>query len=298
LTKEYHFAKDERLRLDIKVPSVDVRINWDGNLKRPRLEIPTHVIPLWSLAIFPAAPLMVYMTSWVMKRRRIVYRLVSLTLAICVAVGFSAVNVISVSAAPDIFYLRTTPLNGEREMTRGTAGTTGTTLAFNATQTRIWYSSETYPTGGDDASIPSGAYTFTMDYKRASKGSTITFTAEVGLSNADGSSYSQFGISSPQTTIDGGGTITIVVPICVTCAAQTITASAPKKLVYKINVTGVVNTGINMRYDGGAGTQFDSRLDTPTVVVPEAAVALIPVVVGVPTLVGMLKRRKRKRINS
>jgi hypothetical protein len=203
-----------------------------------------------------------------------------------------AADVQSVSAAPDTFYLRTTTLNGGREMTRGTAGSTNSTLRIDTTAYFVWYSAETYPTGNDDASIPAGAYTFTLDYNRAINNSTITFTAQVGLSDPDGTNYTQIGESSSQTTANAGGAQTLVVTVCSSCSAQTITAAAPKRLVFRINVTAFQGSGIDLRYEGSAGGTYDSRLDTPTVVVPESGLVLMPVAVMFPLLAGGYWRRK------
>ena len=62
---------------------------------------------------------------------------------------------------------------------------------------------------------------------QAPTGPTVTFTAHVGLSDPDGKNYSQFGESTSHTTVDAGGNQTLVVTICSSCPAQTITAGAP-----------------------------------------------------------------------
>jgi hypothetical protein len=178
-------------------------------------------------------------------------------------------------------------------MTRMVAGSTNTDLRIDTTSYFDWYSAETYPTGNDDASIPAGAYTFTLDYTRAINNSTITFTAQVGLSDPDGTNYTQIGESSSQTTVNAGGPQTLVVTVCSSCSAQTITAAAPKKLVFRINVTAYTGSGIDLRYEGTAGGTYDSRLDTPTVVVPDYGLALVPVAVTFPLLAGGFWRRRK-----
>lgn len=216
-------------------------------------------------------------------------------IALIMILSFLSPLVPVAEAAPDTFYLRTTTLNDGRQMTRGVAGSSATTLAINSTGLVKWYSSEIYPTGNDDASIPSGTYTFTLDYNRAAANSTITFTAQVGLSNSDGTGYTQFGESTSQTTANAGGNLTLAVTICTSCAAQTITAAAPQRLVMRINVTAVLGSGITLRYEGAAGGTSDSRLDTPTIVVPEHGWALVPFAVLLPSLILWDRQRRRQR---
>ncbi|MBI2846205.1 MAG: response regulator [Chloroflexi bacterium] len=232
--------------------------------------------------------------SWLLRSpSRLANALISGMATLLLLLGLFSPMVPVVLAAPDTFYLRTAALNDGKEMTRGTAGSSATTLTINATGVYKWYSSETYPTGNDDASIASGAYDFILDYNRAAANSTITFTAQVGLSDPDGSNYSQFGESTSQTTANSGGNLTLSVTICGSCSAQTITAASPKKLVLRLNVTAVAGSGINLRYEGGAGSTSDSRLDTPTVVVPENGWVLLPLAAILPTLVSRVQQWRR-----
>jgi hypothetical protein len=266
---------------------------YDSAADPSSLDTPVVTVPEWGLAFLLLVPLIPYLMTYVWKRKRLATQIASVMLALSVTLMALAADVQPAAAAPDTFYLRTTALNGGREMTRMVAGSTNTDLRIDTTSYFVWYSAETYPTGNDDASIPAGAYTFTLDYTRAINNSTITFTAQVGLSDPDGTNYTQIGESSSQTTVNAGGPQTLVVTVCSSCSAQTITAAAPKKLVFRINVTAYTGSGIDLRYEGTAGGTYDSRLDTPTVVVPETGLVLVPLALLLPVLGGQLARRRR-----
>ena len=186
---------------------------------------------------------------------------------------------------------------GSHIMTPGVQGSGGgEKVLINSTpQVITWYSTDSYPSGGEDASIPSGAYDFIMEYRKGA-GLTVTFTAQVGLSDPDGSNYSQFGESASFTTQDAPGDLTDTVNICSSCPAQTITAANPKRLVFRINVTSVAGGGIDLKYDAATGNHGDdTRLETPVVTVPEYAIGFVAAAVLIPTVAGGLWRKRRSR---
>ncbi|HEX9676925.1 MAG TPA: hypothetical protein VGA07_13200, partial [Anaerolineales bacterium] len=257
------------------------------------LDTPVVTVPEWGAAFLLLVPLIPYLMTYVWKRRRLAGQLASVLLALSLTLMALASDVQVAAAAPDTFYLRPTTLYYGRQMTRGVFGSSATDLRIDTASIFTWFSTETYPIGNDNATIPAGAYTFTLDYTRALNGSTITFTAQVGLTDPDGSNYTQIGESSSQTTADAGGPQSMTVTVCSSCSAQTITAAAPKKLVFRINVTAYQGSGIDLRYDNSAGSTSDSRLDTPTIVVPEFGLALLPAALLLPLLGGQLARRRR-----
>jgi hypothetical protein len=204
-------------------------------------------------------------------------------------------------AAPDVYHLRNTVILDGHEMTT-TAGAAQSSLIINSIGLRCFYT-EVYPTEGGDASIADGQYGFVIDYKKGTGGgaNTITFTAQVGLIDdaatvCDDASYTQFGESSSFTTMTAGGKQTAFITICITCAAQTIPAADPKRLVLRINVTAVSGSGIKLLYNGTSDSSDDSQLLTPLVVVPEYGALLIPFAVLLPPfLFWRMKRRKLRR---
>jgi hypothetical protein len=180
-------------------------------------------------------------------------------------------------------------------MTRGTAGSSPDTITINSTGIYIWYSSELYPEGSGDATILSGAYSFTLHYCALGSpipNGTITFTAQVGLADDDGTGYSQFGESASYTTL-GFCPLETTRTICADCEEQTITEASPKRLVLRLNVTAVSGSGIYLRLEDSHPS--DSRLSTPVVTVPEAAVALLPAALMIPMLACAARRSKAAR---
>jgi hypothetical protein len=77
-------------------------------------------------------------------------------------------------------------------------------------------------------------------------------------------------------------------------SAQTFTAASPRRMRVQVNVTSTANAGdFTLDYDGACGSGLCSNLDTPVVVVPDPALALIPVGLLLPILGGRLTRRRR-----
>jgi cellulose synthase/poly-beta-1,6-N-acetylglucosamine synthase-like glycosyltransferase/CheY-like chemotaxis protein len=523
-TSSYTFSSGDRLRLEVQI-AFGGTAYWDGSSNDSRLVTPTLVVPEWGLLFILMVPLIPALMAVFWRKRRLANQLLSVFLAVGVALGMVAGDVQEVRAAPDTFYLHntnTSSISPAGKYMNTTEGSGGSTMDFNtASQNAYWYHDITLPTGGDDATIAAGNYTFNMyfnalpgngsgdypsvastntsntttvstshtlslptgissgdlliamlsgyigsgstsvdiswpsgwteffeedatsgslhlavagAYRQAngSEGASITVTTNVSVLAAhnayritgaadpssqppeaatanftdssgttvdppslsptggakdylwiavaswrrtgrtltgtptnytdtvsiDSTGYSNglwlasvrrqlnaasedpgvFTLSSnserrvgvtiavhpaasvdiqvtvSHTASDGSGATTIVSSSTTTIdantadpyalsigsgALQTFTSASPRRLRLLVNVVSVSDGGnFILDYDGTCASSRCSNLDTPVVVVPEAAVALVPVALGIPILVSMLKRRKRKRVNS
>ncbi|MCK4692402.1 MAG: glycosyltransferase family 2 protein, partial [Anaerolineales bacterium] len=190
ITEAYDFKDGEQLRLDVITPSDgSIRIKWDGEFYQPRLEIPDNSVPLWSLTVFPAAPLMVYLTSWVWKKRRFALRLVSLLTASCVTIGLLATQVQTVGAAPNYdvvssntfwWYDDTTPSTYMMYQSQPSGSST------SASDTTVSFYSDTWP---DTWQINSGTSTVYF-YVVTSGGRTVNFALYAGSTQIGTGSWS------------------------------------------------------------------------------------------------------------
>ncbi len=96
------------------------------------------------------------------ERRKMATRIISVVLSILLALALLSVQVAPVVAAPDYFYLHDTALVDGKDMDI-VEGSGAASLDFNSIgQTAHWYSSQSYPTGNDDASLSAGNHTLNM----------------------------------------------------------------------------------------------------------------------------------------
>ncbi|MFQ5922424.1 MAG: hypothetical protein ACE5M4_06235, partial [Anaerolineales bacterium] len=158
----------QKLRVRVTVDSVNnggsFTLAYDSGTELSNLETPSLVVPDFTLA-FVVLAIFIPILTWVLterRRRRMAMRLMSVIIAVVVALSVASQDVITAVAAPDAFYLHTNPLNGGEDMNI-TAGTGAATKLFDtASQTADWFTELTYPTGADDATIAAGAYTLNM----------------------------------------------------------------------------------------------------------------------------------------
>jgi cellulose synthase/poly-beta-1,6-N-acetylglucosamine synthase-like glycosyltransferase/CheY-like chemotaxis protein len=275
ITQAYDFNDGDQLRLDVFMPSDRrVRINWDGKLNKPRLEIPDNSVPLWSITVFPAAPLMVYLTSWVWKKRRFNLRLTSLLIACCVTIGLLATQVQVVGAAPtyDVtnsntfwWYDDTSPQTYMMYQSQPSGSST------SATSTTVSFYSDTWPAGWQ---INAGTSTINF-YVQTTGNKKIDFTLYAGASAIGSGSWS-----------GSQGTPTLV---STSFSTSNYTFSTGERL--RLDV-GVAN-GATVYWDGSYN---NSRLVIPGITVPEGALLFVALVLMIPRLTGALKRRKELRL--
>ena len=275
ITEVYEFRDGDQLRLDIIIPSDgSLRINWDGEFNKPRLEIPDNSIPLWTITVFPAAPLMVYMTSWVWKKRRFALRLLSLLIACCVTIGLLATQVETAGAAPmyDVadsntfwWYDDTTPLTYMMYQTQPSDSST------SATDTTVSFYSDVWP---DTWQINAGTSTVYF-YVSTTGTKGVDFTLYAG-SGASWTSLGSGGWSGNQGSTPG--------LVSTSFSTNNYTFSTGECLRLDVQI----QKAATVYWDGSYN---DSRLVIPGITVPEAAVLLIPVVIMFPVLTSAFRRK-------
>src|SRR3990172_2809554 len=161
---------DERLQVRIHVDSItgggSFALAYDTTADPTSLDTPSLTVPDPALILAFAAILVPIITALITERRKAATRLASLAVALLLALALMTSQVVPASAAPDSFYLHNVTLNDGRSMDTN-VGAGGTTMTFGTTgQAAHWYSDLTYPTGGDDATLVAGAYTFNMSFSQ------------------------------------------------------------------------------------------------------------------------------------
>jgi cellulose synthase/poly-beta-1,6-N-acetylglucosamine synthase-like glycosyltransferase/CheY-like chemotaxis protein len=278
ITEAYEFNDGDQLHLDVIMPSDRLaRINWDGKFEKPRLEIPDNSVPLWSLTVFPAAPLMVYVTSWVWRKKQFALRLISLLIASCVTIGLLATQVRTAGAAPmfDVdnsntfwWYDDTSPLT--YMMYQSQPSGSSQSLTGNAT---ISFYSDTWPAGWQANSGTSTVYF----YVQTTGNRRVNFTLYAG----SGSSWTSLGSGSWS---GNQGSIALV---STTFSTNNYTFSTGERLRLDVNPT---NNKVTVYWDGSYN---NSQLVIPGITVPEGVIALVVVVALIPLLTNKFRRRKK-----
>ncbi|HEY43487.1 MAG TPA: DUF2341 domain-containing protein, partial [Anaerolineae bacterium] len=159
-----------RLRVFIEVESVNnggsFTLAYNSSANPSSLDTPSLTIADVTLLLILVVVFIPILTTLVTRKRKMATWLVSIVLALLISFGLLGQQVILVSAAPDTFYLRDTTTNGASpagEDMNNTQGSSGDTIIFNGTDDEAyWYTEDTYPIGGDDASITTGNYTLNM----------------------------------------------------------------------------------------------------------------------------------------
>jgi cellulose synthase/poly-beta-1,6-N-acetylglucosamine synthase-like glycosyltransferase/CheY-like chemotaxis protein len=276
ITEAYDFNDGDQLRLDVIMPGDGrTRINWDGTFNKPRLEIPDNSVPLWSLTVFPAAPLMVYLTSWVWRKRRFALRLASLLIACCVTVGLLATQVQTAGAAPtyDVaasntfwWYDDTSPLTYMMYQSQPSGTST------SASNTTVSFYSDTWP---DTWQINAGTSTVYF-YVITNGVRDVNFTLYAGA----GASWTQLG------TVSWSGSQGSITLVSASFSTSNYTFSTGERLRLDVNPT---SKQVTVYWDGSYN---NSRLVIPGITVPEGALLFLALVLMIPRLTGALRRRK------
>jgi hypothetical protein len=121
---------------------------------------------------------------------------------------------------------------------------------------------------------------------------SVDIQVTVSHTAADGSGATTI-VSSSTTTINSSTADPYALSIG-SGSAQTFTSASPRRLRVLVNVVSVNSGGdFTLDYDGACGSSLCSNLDTPVVVVPDLALAFVPVALLVPLLIERLARRRR-----
>ncbi len=159
-------ADPRRLRVTVEVDDIvlggSFTLNYDSAADPSALETPSLTVLDPALLLAFAAVFIPIVTALVTQRRTLASRMISLALAIIIALALLSTQVQVVTAAPDAFYLHPVAVNDGQQLTN-LIGSGASTLTFNTIgQATRWYTELDYPTGGDDATISNGSYTFNM----------------------------------------------------------------------------------------------------------------------------------------
>ena len=168
----YTTADLQLLRIQIMVDTINNGGSFDlaydsaadpTNLDTPSITVLDTAIILAFVAVF--IPMVTLMVT---QRRKLAARVVSLALALIIALALLSSQVQVVTAAPDAFYLHTNLLNDGEDMSTSTGtGPTSSTTFNTPSQTERWYTTLTYPVGGgDDSTLDAGNYTFNMYFQQ------------------------------------------------------------------------------------------------------------------------------------
>ncbi len=279
-TSSYDFSSGEQFRLVASVGEA-LEIDWDGIYNDSRMVTPTLVVFEWGFLFMLLVPLFPYAASIFWKRRRLAGQLTMLLLAGSITMWLTTIQVQPVSAAPVFeigssnifwFYDDTLPMTYMMYQTQpsGSSTTSGSTEYFY---------SDTVPAGW---SINAGTSTFYMSAANSHK--TQNYNIDVTLEYGSGSTWTSLG--SWSVTIPANATCGVT-PYNASGSTSSHTFSIPERLRL---VAAPTSSKLTMCWDGSYN---NSRLVTPTIVVPEGAVAFVIVVALIPILVDRLKRRRK-----
>jgi len=101
-------------------------------------------------------------------------------------------------------------------------------------------------------------------------------------------------ITSASTTIDGNTADPLAFDVGNDAFGQTFTSADQRVLRLQVEVTAVNGGGsFVLDYDGPCASNLCSNLDTPVIVVPEYALALIPFVLLIPLIIPYVRKRMK-----
>jgi len=185
-----------------------------------------------------------------------------------------------------------------QESMRGTIGSTTKVQTQGSGDDFLWFSQE-LPTGSGTASVAAGTYTFRIYVTWApGSGKSVTWYAEIGYCDggcdaagdfhdlADGQCRSN-NITSEWDYWMGLHNETV----CTTTSSTTIGSEGSKGRFYFLVHTVSVERGGNFDW-GYGGSSYESRLDTPTVAVPEKSIYLVAAAPFIPMIVLWMRRKE------
>jgi hypothetical protein len=276
-------ADPRRLRVQLDVVDANGQsfvLAYDSAANPSNLNTPVVTVPEWGLLFLAFVPLIPYLFSLVWRRKRLAWQLISLLLAVCLAIGIQAGHVQPASAAPDYDI------------------GTGTTFWFYDDQTPSKYMMyQTQPSGTSTSRAATNTYFYSDAVPVGWAINAGTSTVYLYATNSDSSSwdltvYLQYGSGSTWTSL-GSTTLTIPrntsTPTLFSKSWSTSAHTFATSEILRVRVNNGPYTYLTIYWDGSYNT---SRVVIPGITVPEAAVALLPAVLMIPMLAGAMRRRK------
>lgn len=278
--QNYTSSDRRRLRLFVDVTGVTgngaFQLAYDSSANPSALETPGMTIPELGLAFLMLVPMVPYLMSLVWRRKRLLGSLISVLLASCAALAVLATHVPRVSAAPNFavdnsttfwFYDDTTPQQYMMYQTQpsGTSQSAGNTT--------IYFYSDTWP---DTWSVNAGTTTVYF-YVATTGNKTVSFDLQAG----SGASWTSLG------TGQWSGNPSTITLVSTSFSNSSYTFSTGEQLRLQVSIS-------NNAYFYWDGSYNNSRLVVPGITVPEAAIALIALVLLIPALTNRLVRRKTR----
>ena len=277
-TEQSELQPGERLRLDVVLPpGGNTTIAWGGADGLSRLETPTDKVPIWTLTLLPAVPLLLYGASWIRRRGRVAMRLLSFLIAMCTTLALLAVKVPSAGASPayDVntgstfwWYDDTSPLQYMMYQSQPSGSNT------SAGNTAVSFCSDTWP---DTWQLNAGTTTVYF-YVETTGQKKINFTLRAG----SGSTFTTLG------TVEWQGNISSIQLVSISFSTSSYTFSTGERLCLDADIAN----NATIYWDGSYN---NSRTVVPSIVVSELGIALVVLVVGVPVLAARTRKIRRAR---
>ena len=273
-TSSYTFSSGERLRLRISTES-GATIYWDGASNNSRLVTPTIVIAETNLLFLFVVYLIPIVTGLMTRKSRLGYRIISIIISIVVTLAILATQVYTVSAEISEttntfwFYNQTTPQTYMMYQTQPS----GSDQYFDE-EGDIYFYSDTFPDGW---SVQAGTTTVYMHvYSLAAIDSDITWRLYAG----SGASWTELGSGLMDCPFPTNG----LMQVSFSTSSHDFSSGEQFRLV------GSVGTALEIDWDGAYN---DSRIVTPTIVIPEWGLLFLLLVPLLPYLVSLFWKRRR-----
>jgi len=201
---------------------------------------------------------------------------------ICIAAPILVLTILGIGAATaptvlaaNVFYLH--DAGGANTMDSTPTGSSPAKFQMSSPgATQTWVSTVTY-TG---QTIPAGSYTFTY-WTSGVGGATASVDLTFGYSATASCAVIVPIATWAATLVNGGGSST-------STNMPAVILAAPSYLCWQVTVVAVSKGGLDLRYDG---TNQQTSIATPTIIVPEHGSPLIGLAMLLPLLAGFLVRR-------
>jgi hypothetical protein len=193
-----------------------------------------------------------------------------------------------VLANPDVLYLHDTSVaTGKGMDTTIGGGLVNATIPGNSAL--WWFTTATYPTGGDDGAVAAGDYTLHLYVASAPVGNSVEMTAAVCDQSGSPCTTIVQRACAAVSTVPGMQTFTLGT----TSSPTTISGPANSKRIALELRTCDSGSTIIIRYDTTTIAGADSNLAIPAVTVPDTTLWLAPLALVLPLLLRSRVRRAR-----